>query len=327
MSEDRKVTVIPPTLGKLGKNVGIYCRVSTRSQEQLNSLTNQISYLTRICYSKRIWILADIYVDIKSGADTQSRPEYQRMLDACRAGKLDIVLTKSISRFGRNTEEMLRSIRELKSAGVEVVFEQEEISTADANSDLMISIFEAVAEADNESRRQNILWGINRRLENGTSSMYFRRCYGYINDSDGNPIICPEEATVVQLIFELYLGGMSIVGIISELASRGIKSPTGKDNWCKRSIDTVLSNEKYIGNSLIFKTYSAGYPKTKRVINNDGKHRQFKALASHPPIITKEAFQAAANEKANRTNIETGEYGIKRRKGAKYSSKKKNNSD
>ena len=172
MNNLKKVHFIPPKPQKRDKRVGIYCRVSTNSLEQLQSLAAQVSHLTKITAATPRWLLADVYIDISSSKTGSSRKEFNRMLDDCTSHKLDIVFTKSISRFGRDTVETMEALSKLKSAGVRVIFEQEELDTANTDSDLMISIIESFAQAENESRSENIKWGIKQGAASGTSKLY-----------------------------------------------------------------------------------------------------------------------------------------------------------
>jgi site-specific DNA recombinase len=308
MSKNPKVHFIPPKPPKREKRVGIYCRVSSNSFEQLKSLTAQVSALTRVTAATPQWLLVDVYMDIASGKTGSSRKEFSRMLEDCNSHNLDIILTKSISRFGRDTVDTLEALNQLKTLGVRVIFEQEDLDTANTDSDLMISIIEAIAQAENESRSDNIKWGIKQRAAQGTSKLYNRKCYGYKNDVDGSLIIDDEEAKNVQLIFDFYLQGKSIIGIIEELEKLGIKSPTGKDKWSKRTIDVMLSNEKYIG--------------IVRLLNSGKYEAHYISEDNSPSIISDEQFKAVQIEKANRSNVIKGEDG-NQRKNKKYSSKRK----
>ncbi|MCU0105191.1 recombinase family protein [Acholeplasma vituli] len=308
MSKNPKVHFIPPKPPKREKRVGIYCRVSSNSFEQLKSLTAQVSALTRVTAATPQWLLVDVYMDIASGKTGSSRKEFSRMLEDCNSHNLDIILTKSISRFGRDTVDTLEALNQLKTLGVRVIFEQEDLDTANTDSDLMISIIEAIAQAENESRSDNIKWGIKQRAAQGTSKLYNRKCYGYKNDVDGSLIIDDEEAKNVQLIFDFYLQGKSIIGIIEELERLGIKSPTGKDKWSKRTIDVMLSNEKYIG--------------IVRLLNSGKYEAHYISEDNNPSIISDEQFKAVQIEKANRSNVIKGEDG-NQRKNKKYSSKRK----
>lgn len=319
MQSKPQVRIVPSIYSFRTRQVGIYCRVSTRSQEQLESLAVQISTLTRLVASKVQWHLADIYIDIKSGSDALERIEFQRMLADCRNKKLDIIVTKSISRFGRNLVEMLQALNELRSNLVEVIFEAERISTESQDSGLLISILEQHAQQESEERRKNIIWGMRRKAENGTSCLYARKCYGFTHNQDGELSINEAEAAVVSDIFDMYLQGKSVLGIQRELESRGIKTPTGKDKWSKRAIDTMLSNEKYSGDVIIFKTFSDGFPNTKRKINEPVKHTKYQSVGCHPAIISKEAFNAVQAEKARRSNVIKSADGAIR-KSTRYSS-------
>lgn len=307
MNNLKKVHFIPPKPQKRDKRVGIYCRVSTNSLEQLQSLAAQVSHLTKIKAATPRWLLADVYIDISSSKTGSSRKEFNRMLDDCTSHKLDIVFTKSISRFGRDTVETMEALSKLKSAGVRVIFEQEELDTANTDSDLMISIIESFAQAENESRSENIKWGIKQGAASGTSKLYDRKCYGYKHNEDGKLIIDEETAENVKIIFDLYLGGQSVLGIIKELEKRKIPSPTGKEKWCKRTIDVMLSNEKYTGDVRLLKT---------------GKSEiHYLATDNNPAIISKEVFEAVQIEKARRSNVVKDGNGTVKRKNLKYSSK------
>lgn len=307
MDNLKKVHFIPPKPQKRDKRTGIYCRVSTNSLEQLQSLTAQVSHLTKITAATPRWLLADVYIDISSSKTGSSRKELNRMLDDCTSHKLDIIFTKSISRFGRDTVETMEALRKLKKAGVRVIFEQEELDTANTDSDLIISIIESFAQAENESRSENIKWGIKQGAASGTSKLYDRKCYGYKHNEDGKLIIDEETAENVKIIFDLYLRGQSILGIIKELEKREIPSPTGKEKWCKRTIDVMLSNEKYTGDVRLLKT---------------GKSEiHYLATDNNPAIISKEVFEAVQIEKARRSNVVKNGNGTVKRKNLKYSSK------
>lgn len=305
MQENSKIHFTPP-VPKREKRVGIYCCVSTNSMEQLQSLTAQVSHLTRLTVAMPQWLLSDVYMDIATSKTGSSRKEFNRMLDDCRLNKLEIVFTKSISRFGRDTAEILDVLHQLKQLGVKVISEQEELDTANTDSDLMILIIESLSQAENESRSENIKWGIKQRAMAGTSRLYNRKCYGYKHDKDGGLIIDEEKAENVKLIFDLYLGGQSIIGIIRELKKRNILSPTGKEKWCKRTIDVMLSNEKYTGEVKLLKSGNSEI--------------YYLSLDNNPVIISKEVFQAVQIEKARRSNVIKDENGS-RRKTQKYTSK------
>ncbi len=308
MDNYKKVHFIPPIPQKRDKRIGIYCRVSTNSSEQLQSLAAQVSHLTKITAATPQWLLADVYMDISTSKTGSSRKEFSRMLDDCTSHKLDIIFTKSISHFGRDTVETIEALSKLKNASVRVIFEQEELDTANTDSDLMISIIESFAQAENESRSENIKWGIKQGAASGTSKLYDRKCYGYKHDEDGKLIIDEKTAENVRLIYNLYLQGQSVIGILRELEKRKIASPTGKENWCKRTIDVMLSNEKYTGDVRLLKT---------------GKSEvYYLATDNNPAIISKEIFEAVQLERVRRSNVVVGVDG-KLRKNKKYSSKRR----
>ena len=238
-----------------------------------------------------------------------ARPAFHKMIEECKAGLTDIVVVKNISRLGRDTVEVLDAINTLRESQVRIIFKQVELDTLTVGSSLLISTIEACTQAENETRSANIKWGIKQRASNGSLGFYRRKCYGYDKDENGDLVINKEQAAIVRLIFDLYLGGKSILGIVKELKERGIKSPTGKDNWPKRSIEEMLSNEKYIGIA---------------VVNVDGEEGQiYKLNNSHPAIISNEIFDDVQEEKIQRSNLDVSKNGVLQRKSKKYSSKKK----
>ncbi|WP_337483974.1 recombinase family protein [Porcipelethomonas sp.] len=308
MPNNPKVHYIPANPPKREKRVGIYCRVSTNSMEQIQSLTIQVSHLTRLTATVPQWLLSDVYMDIATSKTGSSRKEFNRMLEDCKSHKLEIVITKDVSRFGRDTVEVLDAFNQLRTLGVRVIFEGNSLDTANTSSDLMVAVIESIAQAENESRSENIKWGIKQRAAEGTSKLYDRKCYGYKHNENGHLVIDEETAKNVKLIYDLYLSGQSVVGIIKELAKRKILSPKGKENWNKRSIEWILSNEKYTGNVELLKS-------SKSEVH-------YLASGSHPAIISKEVFEMVQMEKGRRSNVVRDENGVVKRKDSKYSSKK-----
>lgn len=303
-----KVRVIPANTNEPMKHVVIYARVSSNTMDQLESLKAQISGLTKFVSGHNNWKLVDIHIDIASAKKDSARPAFHQMIEECKAGLTDIVVVKRISRLGRDTVEVLDAINTLRDSQVRIIFKQEELDTLTVGSSLLISTIEACTQAENETRSDNIKWGIKQRASNGSLGFYRRKCYGYDKDENGDLVINKEQAEVVKLIFDLYLGGKSILGIVKELKDRNIKSPTGKDNWPKRSVEEMLSNEKYIGIA---------------VVNVDGEDGQvYKLNNSHPAIISNEIFDAVQEEKLKRSNLVVDENGT-HRSGKKYSSVKK----
>lgn len=320
MSNERKITRVQHFNTKWKLKVAVYCRVSTTHDEQLESLSNQIDYYKAYVRKHLDWELVEIYSDIKSGKNSSGRQEFQRMLEDCKNKKIDLIVTKSISRFGRNTADTLKVINELRHLIIDVFFEVENIRLSESSKAFLISVIEAVAQAESEARSQNIKWGINRGLENGTSKLYNRICYGYYNDSEGNILINEKEAEIVRKIFELYLNGYSILAIIREFQKEGLKSPTGKESWPKRTIETILDNDKYIGNSTVRKTYTKDFPNNDRCTNK-GKFKKYQAHGTHPAIVPEDLFEMVQQERLLRSNITRGENESSTRKSTHYSMK------
>lgn len=303
-----KIWYIPARNDRLEKKVGIYCRVSTAEKEQMYSLAEQISALTRAVANVSQWRLADVFIDIASAKGDIPRREFERLMKECEAHNISVVLTKSISRFGRDTVETLTAINKLKAVGVRIIFEQENLDTDEVDSDLMISVMESLAQAENESRSENIRMGLAMRAANGTSGLYKRKLYGYTKNINGELVIDEDQAKNVRDIFRWYLDGASVLGIIKKLYDAGVLSPTGKEKWNKRTIETMLSNEKYTG--------------TVTLLDSATQEYEYQMKECIPPIITENEFRAVQEEKKKRSNIVTDDEGT-HRSSKKYSSKKK----
>ena len=304
---DSKIWYIPAKNDRLEKNVGIYCRVSTSERDQLNSLSAQISALTRAISHVSQWKLSDTFIDIASAKGDSPRREFERMIQECEAHRISVILTKSISRFGRDTVDTLTALNRMKASGVRVIFEEENIDTDDVDSNLLISVMESVAQSENESRSENIRMGLSFRASNGTSGLYKRKLYGYAKNETGELVIDNGQAQVVRDIFRWYLGGDSVLGIIKKLSDAGISSPTGKEKWSKRAIEKMLENEKYTG--------------TVTLLDSSTQEYEYQIKDNHPPIITENEFRSVQEEKKKRSNIVTDDDGTHRRS-KKYSSKK-----
>lgn len=278
-------------------------------KEQLYSLSSQISALTRAVANVNQWRLADIFIDIGSAKRNAPRREFERLLKECEAHNISVVLTKSISRFGRDTVDTLSAINRLKKAGVRLIFEDEDLDTDKIDSNLMISVMESFAQAETESRSDNIRMGLAMRAATGTSGLYKRKLYGYTKNKDGELVIDEEQAKIVRDIFRWYLDGASVLGVIKKLSDAGIPSPTGKEKWNKRMIETMLKNQKYTG--------------TVTLLDSATQEYQYQMKECISPIITESEFRAVQEEKAKRSNIVTDNDGT-HRSSKKYSSKKKN---
>ncbi len=222
----------------------------------------QIKTLKQVVENNPKWKLYEIYSDKDSGGNV-ARYGFQKLISDCYENRIDIVLVKTISRFARNTVDLLETVSRLKGLGVEIIF-QENLRTSEADNDLLISALSAIAQAESESTGEAIKWGLKRGFMSGNSKLYSRKCFGYKRNEDGELIIDEGQAEVVRLIYDLYLSGLSIVLIIRELEQRNIKSPQGKDTWSKHAIQNILTNEKYIGHVLFAKPI----PVISQIISN-----------------------------------------------------------
>lgn len=316
-----QVTMFPAQKQLLYYRVAIYCRISTAHSEQEESLKSQLDYYRELVHRHQDWICVGEYVDIKSARSTHARAQFERMLQHCMEERIDIIITKTVSRFGRNTVDTLSVLRKLKEKNVDVFFEAQGLHSNQGNDELLISIMEAIAQAESENRSREIKWGIEKQTQNPDAAIYSRPCYGYRKPTSGMLEIHEDEAKVVRYIFEQYLHGLSILGIKHALEKQGIKSPTGKLSWPKRTIETILSNRKYIGKSEVYKTYCAEYPDRKR-IRNQGQRDVRVAEGHHIPIIEPSVFDAVQEEKLRRSNLQLSEDGTIKRKTTHYSSRK-----
>ena len=314
---DRRVTVITPSVQRKRTRAVIYCRVSTKSDAQLHSLSNQLEFLTAAVADNPDLELVNVYIDIKSGSNAAGRYDLQRLLSDARAHKFDLVLIKSCSRFFRTVVDALTVLHELDDLGIRVRFDEEELCTEDSSFWIYVTMNEAIAEHSNRGKSENIKWGIRESVRNGTSGLYDRKCYGYTHDDGGHLIVDPDQAEVVRLIFNLYLSGYSVLKIIRELQARGIPSPTGKETWYKRSIETMLTNAKYTGTAVALQTTTQGYEKKKRVPSQV----IYQVDDDHEAIISKETFIAVHTQRAQRSNVTIDPDGSRHRSTTRYSSK------
>ncbi len=283
--------------------VAAYCRVSTTLEQQEGSYEAQVSYYTEKIKSNPNWKCAGIYADDgKSGTNTKKRDDFNAMIEDCMAGKIDMVLTKSVSRFARNTVDSLQTIRKLKEKNIAVFFEKENINTLDGTGELLITILSSQAQEESRNLSENTKWGITRRFENGIISINHKKFMGYTKDEDGELVIVSEEAEIVKRIFRMYLEGSSILEITRTLEEDKIKTATGKDTWHPGVIEKMLVNEKYMGDALLQKTYTVDFLTKKRVKNN-GIVPQYYIEDNHEAIIPKELFYKVQEEKARRASL------------------------
>lgn len=317
-----KIIVIPaiPKHLRKCKRVALYCRVSTEMDRQLNSLECQMEFQKQDIMEKLDWRYVATYSDTTSGRTIKDRPGFKKMLEACEAGEIDLIYTKSISRFGRNCEDFLITLRRLKELNVDVYFQNEMLFLHDPKSELMLTLHSAWAEAESANKSENIKWGIRRSTLNPQSPAFSRKCFGYEKDDDGNLVINPDEAKIVDLIYDLYGQGMSIIKIKKHLEGERIPTPTGKRKWALKTIDNILTNEKYTGTSVYGMSVGYEYPSTKRAPREpEDIHR---SENHHPAIIDQFRFDQVQKLKKERSNMKVDASGKKTRKSTHYSMKK-----
>ncbi len=283
------------------KRVAAYARVSTDSDEQLSSYEAQVDFYTRHIKSNPEWEFVDVYTDEGiSGTNTKKREGFNRMIADALVGKIDLILTKSISRFARNTVDTLTAVRRLKEKGIEVYFEKENIYTLDAKGEVMITIMSSLAQEESRSISENVTWGKRKSMEDGKFSLVYKYFLGYEKGENGLPQIVESEAEIVRKIYSLFLEGQTIRSIADYLTAQGIPTPKRKSKWCVSTIMSILQNEKYKGDALLQKTYTADFL-TKSIKKNRGEVPQYYIQNSHPAIIDPETFDLVQQEIERRT--------------------------
>ncbi len=292
--------------------VAAYCRVSTDSDEQATSYETQVAHYTEYIKKNPDWEFSGIYADDGiSGTNTKKREEFNRMIDDCKSGKIDMIITKSISRFARNTLDCLKYIRQLKDMNIPVLFEKESINTMDSKGEVLITIMASLAQQESQSLSQNVKLGLQYRYQQGKVQVNHNRFLGYTKDADGNLVIDPEQAEVVKRIYREYLNGLSMDKIAAGLEADGILTGAGKTKWWTSTINKILRNEKYIGDALLQKTYTTDFLNKTRVKNN-GLVPQYYVEGNHEAIIPKEIFLQIQEELARRRVVKTSANGKKR---------------
>ena len=320
----KKVEMIPATRNflekdrKVIKNVGAYCRVSTDTEEQQGSYNSQVNYYTEKIKSTPGWRFVKVYGDEGiSGTNADNRPGFQEMMQDCENGKLDLIITKSISRFSRNVTVTLEVARKLRDKNIGIFFEKENLNTLHYTSESLLAIFSSLAQAESESMSENIKMGREFKYKNGECCYNMGKVFGFNQDSDGIVTINKGQAVVVKHMYEGYLNGMSIGGIIKDLQERKIPSPTGKEKWSPGTVERILSSEKYKGDFLTRKTFTVD-PISKKKKKNTGQVSQYLITNHHPAIIEPEMFDMVQSEMARRGCIKKND---KKKHYGKYSGK------
>lgn len=250
------------------KKVAAYCRVSTDSEEQLVSYANQKKVYTEMIASRKDWCFAGLFADEgKSGTRADKRPEFNKMINDCLAGKIDYIITKSVSRFARNTVDCLDYVRMLKSKGIGVYFEEQQIDTLKTDSELYLVIYAGFAQSESESISKNITWSVRKKFEEGTPVFIYKRFLGYKKGADGEPEIVPSEAAIVERIFNLYLAGETVDNISKMMQAENYDIPSKTISFSKGMIMNMLSNERYCGDAILQKSVTVDCIEKKRKKN------------------------------------------------------------
>ena len=308
----RAVTVIPATINPLTRmpntstakrRVAGYARVSTDSEEQQTSYEAQVDYYTQYIQSRPDWEFVRVFTDEGiSATNTKKRDGFNEMVRIALAGGIDLIVTKSVSRFARNTVDSLTTVRKLKEKGVEVYFEKENIYTLDSKGELLITIMSSLAQEESRSISENVTWGKRKQFADGKVALPYKQFLGYRKGADGLPEIVPEEAKIVRRIYSLFIGGKTTGGIARLLTAEGIPTPGGKTTWQASTIESILTNEKYRGDARLQKKITVDFL-TKKMKVNEGEVPQYYVENSHPAIIEPSEWALVQTEMARRKAI------------------------
>nr|WP_206812194.1 recombinase family protein [Paradesulfitobacterium ferrireducens] len=317
MKNVRIIPAIPKENKKL--RVATYCRVSTSGPEQLRSLEIQIKTYTKMIKSYPDWIYAGVFYDIESGLRRSGRTGLDKMLRKAAKGKIDYLITKSISRVSRDTLEILKIIRFLRERGINMHFENEKLDSIDVDKEFEITLRGMLAQDESRNTSENIQWGFQRKFEKGDIFTKYKNFMGY-DCVDGEIVIVPKQAEVVREIFDLYLQGLSLGQIKAYLESQGIKTVTGKETWDAKTIQRMLTNEKYKGDTMLQKTFTEDFMTGKKG-KNIGQRNRYYVKNSHPAIVSAEIFDKVQEEMARRSSFVSKEDGTVEISGNKYNGK------
>lgn len=289
------------------RRVAAYARVSTDQEEQLTSYEAQVDYYTNYIKSRDDWKFVDVYTDEGiSGTSTKHREGFNKMVKSALAGDIDLIITKSVSRFARNTVDSLTTIRKLKDIGCECYFEKENIWTFDGKGELLLTIMSSLAQEESRSISENVKWGHRKRFADGKVTVPFNHFLGYKRGEDGNLVIDEEQAVIVKRIYREYLSGSTAVAIAKGLTNDGIETPGHKQKWHASTVRSILTNEKYKGEALLQKYYTPDFLTKKQKVNN-GEIQQYYVENNHPAIIEPEIFEMVRIEKDRRLML-NGKY-------------------
>ena len=307
----RKVTVIPAiapqfvaasNTEKPRRRVAAYARVSTDEEEQLTSYEAQVDYYTQYIQSKEEWEFIKVYTDEGiTGTNTKKRDGFNQMIRDALDGKIDLIITKSVSRFARNTVDTLTTVRKLKEQNVEVYFEKENINTLDSKGELLITIMSSLAQEESRSISENVTWGKRKRFADGKVTLAYSKFLGYEKGPDGIMRIVESQARIVRRIYKLFLDGQTPTSIAKQLTQEKVPTPAGKTIWRSTTVKSILQNEKYKGSALLQKTFTVDFL-NKKVKVNEGEVDQYYIEHSHPAIISPEVYDEVQDEFERRSN-------------------------
>ena len=308
-----KLIVIPPVretaqsqAEKKQLRVAAYCRVSTDDEEQLTSYEAQVSYYTDKITSNPDWIMADVFADEgKTGTSVKSRKDFQRMIRQCRRGKIDLILTKSLSRFARNTLDTVKYTRELRQLGIPVIFEKENLNSISWESEFLLTLYGAFAQSESESISKNVSWGKRQAMKEGKVTIQYKHLLGYIRGADGKPEIVPDQAEIIRFIFKRYLAGDTLRAIKAQLEAEQVPYITGEVAWNLSTLQSILQNEKYCGDVIMQKTFRKDCINKETVVNT-GQLPKYWTQNHHEAIVSREIFDAAQEETARRKAMASG---------------------
>ena len=300
--EPKKVLIVDKEKHRQ-KRVAAYCRVSTDSDEQLTSYVTQKKVYTEMIARNPEWEFAGLYADEGiSGTRADKRPQFTQMIKDCNAGKIDIIITKSVSRFARNTVECLEYVRMLKAKGISIIFEEQNIDTMKCDSELFLVMYAGFAQSESESMSKNITWSNRKNFADGKVVFRYSQLLGYRKGENGEPEIVPEEAAVVERIFQMFLAGMTLRDISAELQSENITFPDKEFMFTKRMVQNILRNEKYCGDCILQKTVTVDCITKERKINQ-GEAPMYLVENNHPPIVSREIFNRTQEELSRRNAL------------------------
>lgn len=316
----KNVRIIPAKpKGNKKLNVAAYCRVSTSGLEQLRSLEIQISGYSKMIKSHPNWIFAGVYYDIESGLRRSGRKNLDKLFKKAAKGKIDYIITKSISRVSRDTLEILKIIRFLRERGINMHFENEKLDSIKEDKEFEITLRGMLAQDESRNISENIQWGIQRKFEKGEIYTKYKNFMGY-TCVDGEIVIVQEQAEVVRKTFDLYLHGLTLGQIKAYLEAQGIKTVTGKEIWDTKTIHRMLTNEKYKGDTMLQKTFTEDFMTGKKS-KNIGQRNKYYVKDSHPAIVSAEVFDKVQDEMVKRSRIVSREDGTIETSGSKYNGK------